>query len=51
MLEVEVIEDDNLDFVDLVTRIESISSSIVALVLGFSELACANDEENGEVKT
>lgn len=37
-LEVEVIEDDDLDFVDLVARFESISSSIVALVPGFSEL-------------
>jgi hypothetical protein len=38
-LEVEVIEDDDLDFVDWVTRTESISSSIVALVPSFSELA------------
>jgi hypothetical protein len=38
-LEVEVIEDDDFDFVELVTRIESVSSSIVALVPSFSELA------------
>lgn len=38
MLEVKIAEDYDLDFVDLVTRIESVSSSSVALVPGFSEL-------------
>jgi hypothetical protein len=38
MLEVKVVEDDALDFVESISRIRSISSSSVTLVPGFSEI-------------